>query len=66
MKWNQEEFIAYLLIYASYADGKFVPEERQMILDKVSQESFHNIMVEFSLDSATKVSTTLLRLGERN
>ncbi|WP_235298394.1 tellurite resistance TerB family protein [Portibacter marinus] len=51
MNWNQEEFIAYLLIYASYADGEFSPEERQLILEKVSNESFHRIMAEFSLDT---------------
>ena len=51
MNWNQEEFIAYLLIYASYADGEFSSEERQLILEKVSDESFHQIMAEFSLDA---------------
>lgn len=50
MNWNQEEFIAYLLIYASYADGEFSLEERQMILNKVNNNSFHKIMAEYAMD----------------
>ncbi len=51
MNWNQEEFIAYLLIYASYADGVFLPSERQLILEKINNDSFHKIMSESAGDS---------------
>lgn len=42
--WNFVEFRTFLLIYASYADLEFTDEERQRILNNVSQETFDKMM----------------------
>ena len=50
MTWREEDFIAYLLIHASYADGTFSPIERQLILQKISDKDFHDSMTEYAID----------------
>ena len=37
-KWNYNEFLAFLLLYASDADMNFSDSERNLILQKVDTE----------------------------
>lgn len=46
-KWNFNEFSAFLLIYAAYADNVCTPEEEEMILSKVNQQTYQLIEAEF-------------------
>lgn len=47
LNWNQTEFTTFLLIYAAYADLEFTEDERQLILTKVSQETFDKMMAAY-------------------
>jgi len=40
LNWNYEEFCAYLLIYASYADMDFSKEEKDLIIGTIGKERF--------------------------
>ncbi len=51
MTWSQDEFLAYMLIHASYVDGTFSPIERQLILQKIGDDVFHKMMAEYSIDN---------------
>lgn len=51
MNWSHDEFLGYLLIHASYADGTFSPIERQLILQKIGDEIFHKAMADYSFDT---------------
>ena len=53
MKWSQDEFLAYLLIHASYIDGTFSPIERQLILQKIGDKVFHKMMTDYAFDTLT-------------
>ena len=43
IEWNYEEFCAFLLLYASYADLDFSKSEKELILTKVNKETFDKI-----------------------
>jgi len=43
LNWNNEEFCAYVLIYASYADLDFSKEEKDMIVECIGQERFEKL-----------------------
>ncbi len=43
LNWNYEEFCAYVLIYASYADLEFSKEEKDLIIKSVGQERFEKL-----------------------
>lgn len=43
LNWNYEEFCAYLLIYASYADMDFSQEEKDLIIKSVGKERFEKL-----------------------
>lgn len=51
MKWNYEEFKAYLLLEASHGDLVFSPVEQAIIQKELSKETFSNIYEEFSNDT---------------
>lgn len=41
--WSEAEFIAYLLLYVSYADLEFSDDERAAIAEYVDKETFADI-----------------------
>ncbi len=43
VQWNYDEFLAYLLIYASYADLEFSQQEKMIILQTVNEETFKEL-----------------------
>ena len=46
-KWNYNEFLAFLLLYASDADMKFSDSERDLIQQKVDPEHLKCVQEEF-------------------
>ncbi len=46
-KWSKEEFICFILIYASYADLDFSQDEKQNIMHRISNGQFNDIMNEY-------------------
>ena len=45
--WSFDEFLAFLLIYASHADINFSKEEKDLILRKVTPETFEKMYNHF-------------------
>ena len=43
-EFSYEDFIAYVLIYAAYADLEFSPEEKQLIQTKVNADHYDKLM----------------------
>ena len=41
--WNLEQFEAYLLIYASYADLEFTDDEKEAIVEHVGRNTFQQV-----------------------
>lgn len=46
--WNFNEFLAFLLLYASHADINFSEDERLLIKEKVSVKVFDEMYYEFN------------------
>ena len=47
IKWNFEEFTAYLLLYASNADLDISPEEEDLIKKRLPEQSYQAVKDEF-------------------
>lgn len=47
IQWNYDEFVTFLLLYASHADFEFSEEERALIKSKVSTDTYDKIEKEF-------------------
>ena len=46
-KWSKEEFISFILIYASYADLNFSEDEKESIKKRISKRQFKDILNEY-------------------
>jgi len=46
-KWSKEEFICFILIYASYADLDFSEDEKLNIMNRISISQFNDILNEY-------------------
>jgi len=46
-KWNYNEFLAFILLYASAADMQFSEAERDLILQKIDSEHLACVQSEF-------------------
>lgn len=46
-KWNREQFIAFLLLYAANIDAEFVPQERAYIQSIIEPEALEVVEQEF-------------------
>ena len=51
MDWTNNEFITYLLLHASLADGVYSPIEKKLILKKSGEETYNKIVQEFEGDT---------------
>ncbi|BAO54146.1 hypothetical protein [Nonlabens marinus] len=51
LKWNREEFIAYVMSYAARIDVDHSVEERRMIRDYCSFSNYQSIQKEIKKDS---------------
>ena len=51
MDWTNDEFITYLLLQASFADGIYSPIEKKLILKKSGEEMYNKILQEFEADN---------------
>jgi len=49
--WTKEEFIAYILLYATKANFVETPEEKEIILSKVNAQSYQKIHKELDKDN---------------
>ena len=47
-KWNYNEFLCYLMIYASNADMEFSDEEREIIKAQIDENSVAHLYDEFN------------------
>ncbi len=59
-KWNDKEFIAFLLLYSAMADNVITPEEKAMILKKVSEKVYHQILEELQSKTDDEIKQILL------
>lgn len=50
-KWNYNQFICFILLYASMADLEFSDEECKLILSKVDESSMEQIKAEMESNS---------------
>lgn len=41
--WTSDEFMAFMMIYAAYADNFFATEEKDLIIEKVGQKVFEEV-----------------------
>ncbi len=51
MHWNYTEFKTYLLLEAAHGDMDFSQEEKDIITNKLSEETYDKILSEFHEDS---------------
>jgi len=58
--WNQEEFLAFTLIYAAHADMEFSDEEKSKIKQIVNEKTFSNLYSIFNDMSDYKSLETIL------
>ena len=49
--WSEQEFEAYLLLFCSNADLEESEEERELILDKVGEDTYKRMHREFEKDN---------------
>lgn len=61
MEMTKEEFFAYLLLYAAYADLIEAPEQREYILSKVDKHTYKHIHKVFEMDSDTERIDRILK-----
>lgn len=50
-EWDKEQFLAYLLLYAAYADLQLEEVEEEYIEEKVGKEEYADVKAEFTADS---------------
>ena len=63
--WTKEDFLTYLLLYAANSDFVISDEEKQFILNRVSEEEYHKIHRVFNKHSEADRSETISLLGNR-
>ncbi len=51
LDWNKEQFLAYILLYAGYADLQLSSDEEEYISSKVGEDHYQAIKKEFDSDS---------------
>lgn len=49
--WTNDEFLAYTLLYSAHADYFFDDEEKDLILSKVNNNIYQDILKELSKDN---------------
>lgn len=59
-KWNENEFRTFLLIHASHADLEFTDDERQAIVDIVSNETFEEIYGQYEEMGEYEIIQTIM------
>lgn len=63
--WSKEDFLAYVLIYAAYANFELNPKERDFILKKVGTEEFEKILRIYKKHSDIEKVETVRLLSEK-
>lgn len=61
MDWDFEEFAAFLLIHAGYADLELTEAERAQIKSRISSESFDKIHQQYLIYDEGEVLQVILR-----
>ena len=59
-KWSFKEFTTFLLIYVSYADEIFTPEEEAAIKKRIEEKNFQKILAEYNDKSDSERLDTIL------
>ena len=50
-QWNNDDFLAYTLLFSAKADFVYAREERELILTKVGQTTYNSIRKELAYDN---------------
>lgn len=58
--WNQDEFLAFTLLYAAHVDIDFSIEEKERITKLVNQETYDQLYAKFNDMSDYKALETIL------
>jgi hypothetical protein len=48
IKWNYEEFVTFVLLYASHVDMEFSDEEKNKISEHLPPETFDKMFLQFT------------------
>lgn len=48
MEYTYDNFLCFMLLEAAHADDDFAPEEKQMIVQKVGQETFDKVSAAYN------------------
>ena len=59
-KWNNKEFCAFLLLYSALADDVITEEEKKMVLQKVDEKTYHEILEELKSKTQNEIKEILL------
>ena len=63
--WTKEEFKAYLLLYAAFADHVETEDEKAFILSRVDNVTYENIHKEFDADNDYRSIQKLLQAAKK-
>lgn len=61
IEWNYDEFVAFLLLYASHVDMDFSQEEKEKITEKLPKDTYDKIFQKFNNMSDYEALQTILR-----
>jgi len=59
-KWNNKEFCAFLLLYSALADDVITEEEKKMVLQKVDEKTYEEILEELKSKTQNEIKEILL------
>lgn len=57
--WTYDEFLTFVMIYASYADEEIYEEQKELITDRVSEEKY-NILLNYFLKNTDAINISLI------
>lgn len=66
MDWDFEEFAAFLLIHAGYADLELTEDERVKIKSRISSEAFERIHAQYLLYDDGEILQIILKNKEKH
>ena len=64
--WTNDEFLAYTLLYSAHADYFFDDEEKDLILSKIDNTIYENILRELSKDNDYQSLQKILAYTQAN
>lgn len=65
-EWNNDDFLAYTLLFSAKADFVFAREERNLILTKVNESTYNSIRKELAFDNDYQSLQKILEYANTN